>query len=157
MAESAWAHLPNAEHIDAVLVHLAKHPERWSTAWNTTRDAIGNIDLDATGSADRETARNAAWNAAWNAVWNTVWDESQGIAWNKKLADVLGRRKNGSAVRNAARNAAWDAVQTLISDDDCAYILSLPPGSLRLLISNGHPAAILLNPAVLAMGKPAKT
>lgn len=98
---AAWAHLPNAEHIDKVLAHLQANPTRWDAA--------------------RDAARDEAWGAAWDAAWG------------------------------AARDAGWGALLALIAYDDCAYILSLPPGAIRLMVSNEHPAATLLNPAVIAM------
>ena len=36
---TAWAHLPNATHIDRVLADLKQHPERWRAAWGAARDA----------------------------------------------------------------------------------------------------------------------
>ena len=52
---TAWAHLPNAAHIDRVLAHLSAHPERWDAAWDAAWDAIRNAAPGA--------ARGAAWNA----------------------------------------------------------------------------------------------
>ena len=36
---TAWAHLPNAQHIDRVLAHLSQHPARWDAAWGAARGA----------------------------------------------------------------------------------------------------------------------
>ena len=52
----AWAHLPNAAHIDKVLASLKAHPEKWSAA----RDAI------------RDAARDAVWNATRDAAWYAI-------------------------------------------------------------------------------------
>ena len=57
---TAWAHLPNAAHIDRVLAHLKQHSERWSAAW--------------------DTSRGAAWDAAWDAAWGAAWDAARGAA-----------------------------------------------------------------------------
>ena len=54
--ETAWAHLPNAQHIDAVLADVRARPEAWVAA--------------------RDVARDAAWYAARDAVWSAA----QGVA-----------------------------------------------------------------------------
>ena len=51
---TAWAHLPNAAHIDRVLASLAATPKAWTAAWDAARDA--------------------AWDAAWGAAGNAAWD-----------------------------------------------------------------------------------
>ena len=57
---TAWAHLPNAAHIDRVLTHLREHPECWGAARDVARDA----------------ARDVAWGAAWDALAALVaWDD----------------------------------------------------------------------------------
>ena len=61
---TAWAHLPNARHIDRVLAHLKQHSERWNAARGAARDA----------------ARDAAWDAVRGAAWDAVaalvaWDD----------------------------------------------------------------------------------
>ena len=61
---TAWAHLPNATHIDRVLAHLKQHPDRWEAAWEAARGA----------------ARGAAWGAAWDAVRSAAWDAARGAA-----------------------------------------------------------------------------
>jgi hypothetical protein len=43
---TAWAHLPNAAHIDRVLASLAATPKAWGAA--------------------QDAARGAAWDAAWD-------------------------------------------------------------------------------------------
>ncbi len=61
---TAWAHLPNAAHIDKVLASLKAHPEKW----NAARDATWN----ATWNAAQTAARDAAWYAAWDAAWYAI-------------------------------------------------------------------------------------
>ena len=73
---TAWAHLPNAAHIDRVLAHLKQHSERWAAAWGAARDAAG----DAAWGAARDAARGAAWGAARGAAWDAIaalvaWDD----------------------------------------------------------------------------------
>ena len=58
---TAWAHLPNAKHIDRILADLKKNPKKW----------------DAENNAVWTAARDAAWDAANNvstkdAVWYDI-------------------------------------------------------------------------------------
>jgi hypothetical protein len=124
----AWSHLPNAAHIDWIIADVKAHPDRWDAA----HGAEGNVAYASAWSA----ARGAEWNAAYASAWDAAWDAARGAA-----QDV---------VRGAARGAVWDAIAALVAWDDCAYILDLAPGAVRLMASTGHPAAILLYPAVLA-------
>lgn len=69
---TAWAHLPNAAHIDRVLVHVAQNPEAWDATWDAAWGA-------AWGAA-RDAARDAAWDAARDAAWGVIaalvaWDD----------------------------------------------------------------------------------
>ena len=118
---TAWAHLPNATHIDRILADLRLRPQAWAAA------------LDA--------ARVAAWDAAWGAVWDAaraaVWVAARGAAWD--------------AAYDAARDAACGAMLALIAWDDCAYILDLHPHVVRLMAASGNQPAILLESAVIAM------
>ena len=54
---TAWAHLPNAKHINAVLADVKARPEVWKAAWYAARDA----------------ARDAVWNVIRALV---AWDLS---------------------------------------------------------------------------------
>ena len=66
---TAWANLPNAKHIDAVLAHLKRHPDKWVTARSTAWDAAW--------SAARGAARGAARDAAWDACSALIaWDDA---------------------------------------------------------------------------------
>ena len=50
--KTAWAHLPNAKHIDAVLADVKARPEAWAAArdaaWGATRGAVRIAARDAT-------------------------------------------------------------------------------------------------------------
>ena len=59
--KTAWAHLPNAKHIDAVLADVKARPEVWTTARTAARDAAGD----------------AAWDAAWRAAWDAARDAAR--------------------------------------------------------------------------------
>ena len=120
---SAWAHLPNAPHIDRILEHVAQYPLKWSAAW--------------------DAAHSAAWDAAWGAAHNAAWDAAWGAA----------RGAARGAAGGAAWGAAGDALAALVAWDDCADLLCLPPDVLRArinLVGNDHAAALLL-PAAIAM------
>jgi len=121
MTTTAWAHLPNAAHVDWVLASLKKNTEKWSAARGAAWDAARDAALDAVQGA----ARGAAWDAARYAAWNAT----------------------RYAARDKARNAAWGAVIALIAWDDCAYMLELPEDVLKVLRAVGNQQAILLSAA----------
>ena len=131
---SAWAHLPNAPHIDRILEHVEQYPLKWSAAQGAARGAAWST---AQGAA-RDTAWSAAWSAARNAAWNAARNAARNAAW--------------SAAWNAAWNAVRDATDALIAWDDCAYLLDLTPETVRGIARvSDSPAAFLLLPAVIAL------
>ena len=80
-AETAWAHLPNAKHIDAVLADARKRPGAWDAAWGAAWDAARDAARDAAQRAARDAAWGAARSAAWGAAWGAIaalvtWDSS---------------------------------------------------------------------------------
>ena len=64
-AETAWAHLPNAKHIDAVLADARKRPGAW------------------------DAARTAAWDAAQRAAWDAARDAIAALVTWDSSADLL--------------------------------------------------------------------
>lgn len=124
---TAWAHLPNAVHIDRVMEHVKKHPRKWDVAQDAARGAAWAAAWEAT----RAAARNAAWGAAWDAA--------------------------QEAAQEAARDAAREAVCALIAWDEAGDLLSQPIEVAKFLADEGNPAAILLYPAMLAMQKTVDT
>lgn len=117
---TAWAHLPNAAHIDEVLASLKAHPERWDAA--------------------RDAARDAAWDAARDAardtVWGTVWDAARDAARN--------------VARDAVWGAAWYAIAALIAYDDAGQFMKLPVEQLKAMHRlDPHPMYLLLQPAAV--------
>ena len=129
---TAWAHLPNARHIDWVLASLKSDPQKWHAARDAARDA--------TRTAARTAARDAAWDVAWGATrgaaWDAAWDAARDAAWDARAALI-------------AWDAAWDACAALIAWDDCANLLDMPTDAVRLLAGAGHHPAVLLLPAVI--------
>ena len=129
MTTTAWAHLPNAAHLDRVLASVKKNPEKWSAAWYAAGNAAGG----------------AAWDAAWGAVRGAV----RGAAWD--AARAAAGNAAGNAAWDATRGAAWGAAIALIAWDDCAYMLELPEDVLKLLRAVGNEQAILLSVAAHAL------
>lgn len=122
---TAWAHLPNAMHIDRMMRNLGQTPLVWDAAWDIARDEARDVVWNAV-----DTARDAAWDAARDAAWDAARDASRGVA----------------------RDAAWGAIAALIAYDDCAYLFNQTPDFVRGHINlTNEPAAILLLPAVTAM------
>ena len=148
---NAWASLPNAAHIDAVLADLKSRPRAWAKAWRQLSDS--ELEESEAVAARRAEERVAA----------------RAIAQASSRAEVLGELE--SAVRAvdmtdklcitsniAAQVVAIDAMRALVAWDDCAYMLNLEVTSLRRLVDCygvGLPQAALLLPAVIAMSTPA--
>ena len=127
---TAWAHFPNAAHIDRVLAHLKQHPDRWNAARGAAWNAAGGAAWDAAWSAAKSATRSATRDAAWDAAWSAAWDAARGPAWD----------------------AARGVIAALVAWDDCAYLLDQAPDFLRAQINLvGDHRAILLLPAVIAM------
>ena len=121
---TAWAHLPNAAHIDRIRAHVKAHPDKWAAARAAARWA-----------ANREAARaTARWDAALNEVRVAAWDAAR---WDADWA--------------AARSVAWDAILALITWDDAGGPLSLPIEAVKAMADEGNHAAVLIYPAMLAM------
>ncbi len=131
-AETAWAHLPNAKHIDAVLADARKRPGAWDAAWGAARTAARDAAQRAARDAARDAARTAARTAARDAAWDVAWD--------------------------AARDAAWDAIAALVTWDSSADLLVCTPDVLRTMIDLAEPpvchqAALLLPYAIVRFGQ----
>ena len=155
MKQTAWAHLPNAKHIDWVIASIKAHPKKWTTireaAWYATFDearyAAKGVAWSAAYNAAREAAWDAAHNAAFDAAWNAAWNAARGAAWNAAWV----------AARNAARNAAYygasGAIIALIAYDDCGYMIESEIGELKIIAKLGDQKAILLLPACIVLNK----
>ena len=130
--KTAWAHLPNAQHIDAVLADARKRPGAWTAARRAAWDA----------------ARTAAWDAAWDAAWNAAWDAARTAAWDAAWG----------AAQRAAWRAAWDAIAALVTWDSSADLLECTPDVLRAMIDLAEPpvchqAVLLLPSAIVRFGQ----
>ena len=143
-AETAWAYLPNAKHIDAVLADARKRAGAW--------DAAGDAARRAAWRAARVAARNAAWDAARRAARTAAWGAARTAAWDAAW------RAAWDAAGDAARTAAWGAIATLIAWDSTADLLECTPDVLRTMIDLAEPpvchqAALLLPSAIVRFGQ----
>ena len=80
MTTTAWAHLPNAAHVDRILASLEKNPEKWSTAQDAAWDAAHTVAWDAATYEVKKIVRDAARGAAWDTSWDAIiallaWDD----------------------------------------------------------------------------------
>ena len=131
MSTTAWAHLPNAKHIDRILADLKKNPKKWSIANN------------AAGFVSPDDARDAAWDDAINAIgeyrrsdaydaaWHIVWDDKRDTIW-------------GGVTR---------AILALVAWDDCGYLMDEKPEDVQMLALLGNKAAVLLYPVCVILQK----
>ena len=53
---TAWAHLPNAVHIDRVIASARAHLDHWTESWAMVH------------GSEREAVCTAEWSKAWNTV-----------------------------------------------------------------------------------------
>lgn len=129
---TAWAHLPNAAHIDRIIASAKDHPEAWAEAWAAVRDH----ELTAAWYAARRAAREAARDRARGPAEYAAGCAVGAAAWLK---------------RDAAGDAAWDAVLALIAWDHSANFLDMTADELKMWrVLSEDPSAILLLPAVMA-------
>lgn len=121
---TAWAHLPNARHIDRILAHVKEHPDKWDAAW------VASLGATLT---DWAASRAAAANASRGAAREAVWAAARGATWD------------------AFRGAARDAILALVAWDEAGDLLSQPIEVVKARADEGNHAALLLYPAMLAM------
>ena len=130
---TAWAHLPNAVHIDRVIASVKAHRNQWAEAWSKVQDAGRTAEWwevrVAACNMVKKQGRNAIWDAGRTAEYNAAWL----VAWETALETALA--------------VAWYAVLALVAYDDCAYMLDSDPGELAILAAFGNTKAVLLLPA----------
>ena len=145
---TAWAHLPNAAHIDAVLADARARPEIWAAAGGEVLATERAVEVPKAMAAARAvaltTAGVAELVAARDAVWALAWDAARTLALDAALDAEL----------DAVWATAGAAMYALIAWDESAALLDLAPDALRTIISTYHGAvkhqAVLLLPAVIA-------
>jgi hypothetical protein len=128
MTNTAWAHLPNAKHIDYILYDVKVRPGTWAAAQVAASHAASHEARDAALVAERA----AVWSAIWAAVQDVIFD----------------------AVPDAAVNTIWDVITALIAWDSSADLLDCTPDVLRTMIDLAEPpvchqAALLLPYAIV--------
>ena len=138
---TAWAHLPNAKLIDAVLADVKARPDVWVAAWGAARAAARDAAYFAAWGAARAAARAAAHFPAWGAARAAAWVAAYTVAWA------------------AAFPAARDVILALLAWDDCTYLLDLPSDTLRTMADLCdapvcHQAVLLLPYVLVKEGTP---
>ncbi len=126
--KTAWAHLPNAIHIDHVLASIKDNPDEWVKVYNDTHSSGGPLWMlayDQTADEIRKH-RSLIWEQAWGDV-----EQGPSKPWE----------------------VAMDTIIALIAYDDCGYMLDSEPGELAILAAFGDPKAILLLPACKMFAK----
>jgi hypothetical protein len=136
---TAWSHLPNALHIDAVIANLGSF-------------SIRSMPTE-------HVVQKVAQNAAWRAAQDGVQEVSQDAAWcaaRRAVYSALVLTVTGDVAWNAALDVAWDAAQdviiALIAYDHSAQYLTMTADELAVWSKlSTEPAAILLLPYVTLM------
>ena len=136
-AKTAWAHLPNAQHIDTVLADVQKR----SGAWHRS---LSELSIDVQAKAFYEVRKDHSWTSAMSSLWSLV-----SISAKCATGDIQ------------SRGTAWDAVTdtlcALVFLDSSADLLDCTPDVLRAMIDLAEPpvchqAALLLPYAVVRFG-----
>ena len=78
-----------------------------------------------------------------NAAWKIISRRPQAKAWCAARDEVYSM--------GHSQAITCDVFLALIAYDDCAYILALPIGAIKVMASANIPAAMLLYPAMVAM------
>ena len=131
-AKTAWAHLPNARHIDAVLADVRKRPEAWGTGGGGDYTAVALVACLREGIMQHSVVRHAAHNAAEQALLHEEWATHRHNKWSEVTC----------------------VTDTLITWDSSADLLECTPDVLRAMIDLAEPpvcyqAALLLPYAIV--------
>ncbi len=126
----AWAHLPNAAHIDRVIA--SAHVD--VSAWNEAIMQNAKLDID------------------------NAWCDNNYDAWKKGRAIVKEKLGEDEFTKLLTldrdldkRHTLGDAIIALVAYDDCAYMLDSDPDELKIIAKFGNGVANLLWPACLAL------
>jgi hypothetical protein len=126
---TAWAHLPNAQHVDWVLADLKARPALWDRAQKEATDQIGKGQY----LSARDEARKTVWPTHRDAAWGIV---SAG----SKLPYVW----------EDSWPAAYTVCLALLAYDECGPLLNCSLEHLqRLYRLNPHPSYLLLQAPVI--------
>jgi len=105
MSDTAWAYLPNAKHIDAVLADVQKRPEAWDTAAD-----ISWIAGTFTKQKLLDDEREAAWKASRAAIFSLARTRAMSA-----VCDVLDAPETSDVF-----SVGTDVTDALIAWDPCA-------------------------------------
>jgi hypothetical protein len=72
MSTTAWAHLPNAPHIDRILADLRARPQVWDSAWASALASAWDSALASAWDSAYDSARDSAWGALAALI---AWDD----------------------------------------------------------------------------------
>ena len=125
---SAWAHLPNAVHIDRVLESARAHLDHWTESWVMVHGF----------------ERGAVCTVEWSKAWSTVQDAGRSAEWWEVRAEVWAVRTEWATAWREAYETLQDALLALIAFDDCGYMLDSDPGELAIIAKFGNTKAVLL-------------
>ena len=144
MSTTAWAHLPNAKHIDAVLADVNVRPAAWVSAYRAP--------TQATLRAITERANKNLVPEIWSAL-SGVLDK---VPRSQSSEDL--KWQGWFVHRAAAEAAAQTSVTALVFWDSSADLLDCTPDVLRTMIDLAEPpvchqAALLLPYAIVRMTK----
>lgn len=124
---NSWHTLPNAEHINAVLLHAKVYPHKWTYIHYS----------EARAAAREETLLYVPHDIRIAARTETSRLYSSEFITSEAAANML--------------HATEDAFLALAGWHDCAYMLDLHPDVVRTLAGSGNHAAVLLLPGIIAM------
>jgi len=134
---SEWSHLPNAAHIDRIIVDLALNTKNWAEVWPSTCNECQQV------ASKIWVVRNAFRDAALSALNTLAWSSDGNTA----------RSSVRSSDNQAAVGAARYPITALIAWPESAEYLSLPRDQVQVMAALGDQRAILMLPAVMAFAK----
>ena len=121
---SEWSHLPNASHIDRILLDLRTNPDNWTRVWG----AVLSVDLIMARCSARVAAYDVGRLRAWHSAKDAAYDVGSFSAWHSARVAIL----------------------ALIAWDESASYLEFDSDQLLVLSTLGDNKATLILPAVMA-------
>ncbi len=106
-----WAHLPNAAHIDRVLVSYKTMPGAWA------------VPLTKEEQDEREESKNVAWNLGRVHIWYALYD-------------AVIRTYHPGPIISFSR--IMGVIAELLAYDDCGYILDSDLDEVKILAALGN-------------------
>ena len=149
-----WKSVANADHIQRMLDLMTANPAAWEDSWDDFivqhRDlsfaVITQVRKDA-----RLLNRQSAWNTALSSVRaadDSVHNEYYKTIYVPLKDMIVGVEYPGSKFFMCRH--AIDAMMSLVTYDDCAYMLYAEPADLLKLVQANNHAAFLMYPACVA-------